>query len=241
MRLIKADNYEEMSRLAAKEVIGLVKENPEAVLGLATGSTPVGLYEELVNDHKSNGTSYKWVRTVNLDEYAGISQDDSNSYYTFMRSHLFSHIDIDEKNTHIPNGEAESLPEECRRYEELIESLGGVDLQVLGIGVNGHIGFNEPGTSFDSGVHVEQLDQSTRKANSRFFDSLDAVPEEALTMGIGNILKSRKILLLASGSSKAEAIKQLLEGSVSEAFPASVLKNHSDVTLIADRDALKAL
>ncbi|MFD2970788.1 glucosamine-6-phosphate deaminase [Peribacillus deserti] len=239
MHVIRAENYEEMGRIAAKKVIKLIKEHPAAVLGLATGSTPVGLYRELIQDYRQNGTSYRSVRTVNLDEYVGLDQTDHNSYFSFMREMLFSHIDIKEQNTNIPNGKADSLEEECLRYDRLITDLGGVDLQVLGIGRNGHIGFNEPGTSFESNVHVVQLDQSTREANSRFFDSIDSVPSEALTMGIATILRSKEILLLASGASKAEAIKQLFEGSVSEEFPASILKNHPNVTLIADQDALQ--
>ncbi|PLT29075.1 glucosamine-6-phosphate deaminase [Peribacillus deserti] len=239
MHVIKAESFEEMSRIAANKVMNLVKEKPSAVLGLATGSTPVGLYRELIQDHRQNGTSYQDVRTVNLDEYVGLEPSSHNSYASFMRDMFFSHIDIAEQNTHIPNGKAGSLEEECQRYDKLIEGLGGVDLQVLGIGRNGHIGFNEPGTSFESTVHVVQLDQSTREANSRFFDSIDSVPREAITMGIASILKSKEILLLASGASKAEAIKQLFEDSVSEQFPASALKTHHNVTLIADQDALQ--
>ncbi|WP_245602208.1 glucosamine-6-phosphate deaminase [Peribacillus kribbensis] len=239
IKIIQADHYEEMSRLAAAQVIQLVKAKPDAVLGLATGGTPIGLYRELIEDFRANGTSYEGIHTINLDEYVGMTAENSNSYASFMKENLFSHINIKPENTNIPNGSAENLEDECKRYDALIESFNGADLQVLGIGRNGHIGFNEPGTSFSSHVHIVELSQNTREANARYFPSMDEVPEKALTMGIASILKSREILLLASGHTKAQAIKELLEGSVSEDFPASALKNHQKVTLIADQDALQ--
>ncbi|MGM9926284.1 MAG: glucosamine-6-phosphate deaminase [Bacillus sp. (in: firmicutes)] len=239
--IIRVDNYEEMSRLAAQKVIRKVTEKPDAVLGLATGSSPVGLYKELIDDHKETGTSYKEIKTVNLDEYVGLDRDDRNSYFTFMREKLFNYIDINLNQTNIPNGKAEDMEEEARRYEACIEALGGIDLQILGIGGNGHIGFNEPGTSFNSTTHVIELAESTRKANSRYFNSLEEVPKYAVTMGIESIMKSKEILLLASGASKAEAMKRLVHGEISEDFPASVLRLHNKVTIIADQDALQLL
>ncbi|RDI41390.1 glucosamine-6-phosphate deaminase [Falsibacillus pallidus] len=241
MNIIETANYEEMSRKAADYLVKLVSAKKDAVLGLATGSTPHGLYSEMVEDHKMNGTSYEQIRTVNLDEYIGLPSTDPNSYHTFMRKRLFDWIDIKSENTHIPNGQAGSLEKECLRYEQMIENLGGIDLQVLGIGHNGHIGFNEPGTSFNSSTHVVELAESTKKANSRFFASLDEVPTQAITMGIKTIMKSKEILLLVSGSSKAETLQKLIHGPFTEDFPASILQRHPNVTIIADQDALSLL
>lgn len=241
MKIIRTADYQKMSAKAAELILEKIRSNPQLTLGLATGSTPEGLYEELIRDHREKGTSYQSVHTVNLDEYTGIKRDDPNSYYYFMSEHLFEHIDIPAEQTHLPNGSAENLDAECSRYEKVIEQLGGVDVQVLGIGVNGHIGFNEPGTSFDSRTHIVELDESTRKANARFFNSLDEVPTHAITMGIRSILDSKEIILLASGESKAEAIARLVGGEVDEEFPASALKQHQNVTIIADQDALKLI
>ncbi|WP_042349705.1 glucosamine-6-phosphate deaminase [Bacillus massiliigorillae] len=239
--IIHAENYEEMSRIAAKRMIGLVKRKPNAVLGLATGSTPEGLYKLLIEDHKENGTSYKGVKTVNLDEYMGLDRNDKNSYFTFMREHLFNHIDVNLDNTNVPNGMATNMEEEAVRYENYIHEIGGVDLQILGIGHNGHIGFNEPGTSFESKTHVIELAERTREANARYFNSMDEVPTHAITMGIQSIMDSEEIILLASGASKAEAIKRLVCGEITEDFPASALRLHSKVTIIADEEALSLI
>ena len=239
MKVIRVKDYQELGKKAAAILIEHVKANPDAVLGLATGSTPQTTYRELIRDHKENGTSYRNVTTVNLDEYIGLSPEDPNSYHYFMKKELFDAIDIMKENTHLPNGEAADLEAECRRYDELIRSVGGIDLQLLGIGRNGHIGFNEPGTSFQTRTHVVMLAEDTRKANARFFPSLDAVPKSAITMGIQNILESRRILLLASGPAKAEAMARLLnQREITEAFPASCLHLHDDVTVIADEAAL---
>ena len=194
-------------------------------------------YKELIQLHKSNQLSFKQVRTVNLDEYAGLEPEDENSYMTYMKRQLFDHIDIPEGQYHLPNGNASNLTEECLSYEKLIQELGGIDLQLLGIGQNGHIGFNEPGTPFDSKTHVVQLDENTRQANARYFSSIDEVPKEAITMGIQSILSSKKILLLASGTYKAEVIKYLEQAEIHPDFPASALKLHSDVTIFIDKEA----
>lgn len=239
MNIIKAENYDEMSQMAANKIIEMVRTNPKVTIGLATGSTPKGVYKKLIEDHKAKGTTYKQVTTVNLDEYIGISRNNPNSYHFFMREHLFNHIDIPLEQTYIPDGMAKNLPLECTRFESVIQELGGVDLQLLGIGHNGHIGFNEPGTSFESRTHVVTLAESTRKANARFFPSLEEVPTHAITMGIATIMESKEIILLASGASKAEAIAKLVHGEVNENFPASVLKLHKNVTIIADKDALQ--
>lgn len=241
LKLITTSNYEELSQKAAGEIISRIQRNPSLNLGLATGSTPTGLYQELIKDHKQNQTSYKEINTFNLDEYMGIPKEDRNSYHYFMCEHLFEHIDIPLDQTHIPDGTAMDLDEECRRYEHFIEEHGGIDLQILGIGQNGHIGFNEPGTPFDSRTHIIDLSESTRKANSRFFESLEDVPKQAITMGIDSIMDSKEIFLLVSGSSKAKALARLMNGDVSEQFPASVLQNHPNVTIFADKEATALL
>ncbi|MFS8650304.1 MAG: glucosamine-6-phosphate deaminase [Caldibacillus sp.] len=238
MKVIRVKDYQAMSEKAKDFVLALVKNKPDAVLGLATGSTPEGLYQLLIDDHKKNGTSYKNITTFNLDEYIGLDGDHNQSYRYFMNEKLFNHIDIPLEQTHVPNGTASDLDEECQRYEALLKEKGGIDLQILGIGTNGHIGFNEPGTPFDSRTHVVELEESTRQANSRFFDSIDDVPTHAITMGVATILESRKIILLASGESKKEAIQKLLTEEPSEAFTASALLNHPDVTVIVDAEAL---
>jgi len=239
--IIKAENYEEMSRIAAEKVISKITEKPNAILGLATGSTPEGLYKLLIEDHQKHFTSYRYVKTVNLDEYVGLDKDDKNSYFTFMREKLFNHIDLDLNNTNIPDGTAANMEEEAARYEKYIDEIGGVDLQILGIGHNGHIGFNEPGTSFKSTTHLIKLAEKTREANARFFNSMDEVPTEAITMGIQSIMDSKEIILLVSGASKAEALKNLVYGEITEDFPASVLRLHNKVTIIADQDALQLI
>ncbi|HET7626976.1 MAG TPA: glucosamine-6-phosphate deaminase [Bacillales bacterium] len=241
MKCLPVQDEKEMSKAAAEIIIGLVKEQPELHLGLATGCTPQGTYAELVRDHKKNGTSYRHATTLNLDEYVGLPRENRHSFYQFMDVHLFRHLDLCSENVHIPNGCAEDLDVECRRYDSLIAKTGGADLQLLGIGRNGHIGFNEPGTSFASETHVVRLTDSTRKANARFFPRLDDVPHQAITMGIRSIFRSKTILLLASGEQKAPAIARLFNGGIDESFPASVLKSHPDATIIADRDACRLL
>lgn len=234
MKLIFAKNYQELSKKGAQIVIETVQKKPDAILGLATGSTPIGLYKELVADHWHNGTSYRKVRSFNLDEYVGLEATHSQSYHYYMNHHLFSRIDILPENTFIPNGKAEDMQEECSQYDELVKEKGGIDLQILGIGRNGHIGFNEPGTPFSSRTHIVRLTENTRQANSRFFSSMDEVPTHAITMGIQTILESRKILLLVSGQAKVDALNRLLTGEVDEQFPASALNLHDDVTIITD-------
>ncbi|MDQ0155515.1 glucosamine-6-phosphate deaminase [Robertmurraya andreesenii] len=238
MNLIEVKDYEEMSERAARYIIEKVRQAKTLNLGLATGGTPVGTYKNLIADHKENGTSYQNVTTFNLDEYVGLSGDDRNSYRFYMNEELFSHIDVVQANTHIPRGDAPDMQQECLNYEKLIAEHGGIDLQLLGIGTNGHIGFNEPGTSFDSATHLVDLAESTREANARYFSSLAEVPTKAITMGIATIMKSKEILLLISGQSKREALSNLLHGEVNENFPASALRNHPCVTIIADNAAI---
>ncbi|MED3622979.1 glucosamine-6-phosphate deaminase [Bacillus thermocopriae] len=241
MKLIEVKDYNEMSQKAAEYIIEKVRNYPRINLGLATGGTPVGTYKILIEDHQKNGTSYQEVTTFNLDEYIGLSGNNPNSYRYFMNEKLFNHLDINKNNTFIPSGVAKDIQAECLRYEQLITQHGGVDLQLLGIGQNGHIGFNEPGTSFQSNTHVVDLAPSTIKANARFFDNEEEVPTKAITMGIATIMKSKEILLLVSGESKNDAMHKLWNGEVTESFPASILKNHPYVTIIADQAAVAGL
>ncbi|PLT29867.1 glucosamine-6-phosphate deaminase [Peribacillus deserti] len=241
MRLVKVKGYEEMSAFAAGRILEKIKGSQEVTLGLATGGTPVRMYELLVQDYKRNQTSYRHVFTYNLDEYAGIPSDHPNSYYQFMFQHFFNHVNIPKENIHIPQGLTTDLHQEAKRYEKLIDKISGVDLQILGIGENGHIGFNEPGTPFTKETHVIELTESTRQANARYFDHEDEVPTHAITMGIATILKSKEILLLASGDKKAEAIYQMFSKDHDVECPASALKTHPNVLVIADEKAAARL
>ncbi len=236
MKVIVAKNYEEMSQKAFEIMHGVVTANPSAVLGLATGSTPIGLYKKMIEDHEKNGTSYKNIHTVNLDEYAGLDYSSDQSYVYFMRHNLFDHIDIDLKNTNIENGKAVNRAAECERYNKLLETMQQ-DLQVLGIGSNGHIAFNEPGTPFGSVTHIVDLTESTIKDNSRLFENIEDVPRQAFTMGLKNIMNAKKILIMANGENKARAVYGLVAGEVTENLPASILQLHPDCTLVCDNEA----
>lgn len=229
---IQAKDYEELSKKACELFVQQLKVKPNSVIGLATGSTPIGLYEELVKQYQSGNISFKDVISFNLDEYVGIDPNNEASYHYFMNHHLFQHIDIQKENIHIPEGYSTDLEKVCSAYEEKIDVVGGIDIQVLGIGVNGHIGFNEPGTPFDSKTHVVQLAESTIKSNQRFFEKPEDMPRSAITMGIQSILKAKKILLLISGTAKQEAYNRLRSGEITEELPASVLHRHHDVTVI---------
>ena len=238
MNVIKVKDYEEMSEKATELIIERINTLDNPVLGLATGSTPEGLYQRLIEKNKQGEVSFEKVTTFNLDEYVGLDQNDPNSYYYFMNEKLFRHVDIAMDRVHIPNGVTADLEKECLEHEHVIEQAGGIDVQVLGIGTNGHIGFNEPGTPFSSKTHVVDLEQSTIQANARFFSSIDEVPTQAVSMGIKTIMNSKEILLLVSGEAKADAMAKLLIGEVSEDFPASILKKHEQVTVIVDEAAL---
>ncbi|WP_181349066.1 glucosamine-6-phosphate deaminase [Thalassobacillus sp. CUG 92003] len=237
MNVIITEDYDTLSEQSADIITNHVTGLEAPVLGLATGSTPLGTYNRLAARQAIAPIDYRHVSTINLDEYVGLGKAHPQSYHAFMKEKLFDHIEIPEANTHIPDGLAENRQAECERYEQLIDSIGPPDLQVLGIGHNGHIGFNEPGTSFQSETHVVNLAPSTREANARFFSSSEEVPCQAITMGIKSIMKSRKIVLLASGQSKAKAIERLFQEEPNEAFPASVLNQHPNVTLIVDQEA----
>lgn len=231
MRIIKTKTYEEMSAIAAGIIGGQVLLKPNCVLGLATGSSPIGAYKDLVKSYEDGILDFSEVRTVNLDEYCGLDGTNPNSYRYFMNDNLFDHVNIDKANTHVPNGHADDLEEEAVRYESFIQSLGGIDLQLLGIGHNGHIGFNEPMDNFPATVHTVQLTESTINANSRLFERREDVPTQAITMGIGTIMKAKKILLIA-GPDKAEIVEKACFGKVTPEVPASVLQLHPDVTVI---------
>lgn len=240
MKVIIVDNYEEMSRVAADIVADVVKSTPNPVLGLATGSTPIGMYDILANYFRNKQLSFANTSSVNLDEYVGLGADSDQSYVYFMAHNFFDKIDINKQNTHIPNGLAKDLPEECERYTKFVHQHPQ-DIQILGIGSNGHIGFNEPNTPFDSHTHVVKLAESTVKDNSRLFANIDDVPRSALTMGIGDIMQAKKILLLASGANKAKAVAALVNGEVTEQVPASVLQRHPDCIVIVDNAAAELI
>ena len=237
MRIIVCENYEELSEKAAQIVASQIILKPDCTLGLATGATPVGLYDKLIERFNRGELDFSLVKTFNLDEYYPIKRANTQSYYHFMWEHLFSRVNINPENTHIPDGEAPDPAAECARYEKMIAAEGGVDLQILGIGKNGHIGFNEPGTPLDSRTHLTDLTSSTINANSRYFDSPDDVPKQALTMGVATILKAKKIVLVASGASKSRAVSELIAGGVNPDMPASALNTHPDVVLICDKNA----
>lgn len=237
MELIVASSYEEMSRLAADMLSGIVSAKPNCVLGLATGTTPIGLYADLVSDYEAGKISFAGVTTFNLDEYRGLDGDHPQSYRYFMRHNLFDHVDIDLARTHTPDVACADEKEASDAYEHAIAEAGGVDIQLLGIGHNGHIGFNEPGEEFSKVTHTVKLTSTTRYANSRLFDSIDEVPTEARTMGIGTIMRARKILLVANGEGKARIVKEAIEGPVTPKVPASILQFHPDVTVIVDPQA----
>ena len=241
MRIYKGKDYADMSRKAANIISAQVIMKPDCVLGLATGSTPIGLYQQLVAWYEKGDLDFSEVRTVNLDEYKGLSCENDQSYYYFMHHNLFDHVNLPAENSHLPNGMEPDSDKECRRYSELIRSMGGVDLQLLGIGHNGHIGFNEPGDAFDNDVHCVDLTQSTIEANKRFFASADDVPKQAYTMGIKTIMQAKKILIVASGEDKADIVRDAFFGPITPKVPASVLQLHNDVTLVADEAALSKI
>lgn len=238
MQVIVLENYEEVSKKAFEVMKEVVVNKPNAVLGLATGSSPIGLYENMIKDHKDNGTSYAQCKSFNLDEYVGIDRNHEQSYWTFMHENLFHGIDIKEENVNVPYGNTKA---DCEAYEKAMENVS-VDVQVLGIGANGHIGFNEPGTSFDEETHIVELTEKTRLDNARFFeDDVNNVPTHAITMGIATIMKAKKVLLVATGANKADAVNAMVNEKADIECPASVLQNHKDVVVIVDKAAASKL
>ena len=240
MKVIIAKDYDDMSKKAYEVMKSVVTAKDDAILGLATGSSPIGLYKCMIEDYEKGNVSYKKVHSVNLDEYIGQGVGDEQSYVEFMRNNLFNHIDIDIKNTDLPSGKAADMQKECDRYNKKLDGLSQ-DIQVLGIGSNGHIGFNEPNTPFGSETHVVDLTANTIKDNARFFKSIDEVPTQAISMGIKNVMHAKKILLVASGANKADAIKATVEGPVTETVPASVLQLHPDCYIVVDEAAASKL
>ena len=238
MRIIRTKNYDEMSRKAAAIIAAQVIHKPDCVLGLATGGTPVGTYKNLVEWYKSGDLDFSEVSTVNLDEYRGLPREHRESYWSFMHRNLFDHVNIPQDRINLPDGTNMDADAECKRYDAVIASMGGVDLQLLGIGHDGHIGFNEPSDSFDMGTHCVDLTEETIEANKRFFASRDEVPRQAYTMGTHTIMSARKVLMIVSGRDKAEIIKKAFFGPVTPHVPASILQMHPNFVLVADEDAL---
>lgn len=237
MNVLIYDTEEQIGIAAGNYMCGQVLQKPNSVLGLATGSTPLKPYSQMIELYKKGVVDFSKVTTFNLDEYVNLDVNDKNSYHTFMHENLFDHINIPEENINFLDGNASDPEEECKRYEEKIKAAGGIDIQLLGIGSNGHIAFNEPADCFQRWSHVVTLKKSTVSDNSRFFKSIDEVPTQALTMGIGSIMQAKKILIIAIGENKAKAIKQLIDGNVTPMCPASVLQFHTDVTLMLDKAA----
>lgn len=237
MRIIVEKDYQAMSKKAALMLASQITLKPNSNIGLATGDTPLGMYKRLIEMYKEEEIDFCEVKTFNLDEYCGLEAENKNSYHYYMENNFFKDINIKNYNTHIPDGRADDLKKECIRYEKLIQNSGGIDLQILGIGSNGHIGFNEPSEKLNVNTDIVTLKEETRESNSRFFENKEKVPKKAISMGMGTILKSNRIILLASGKNKAEAIKNTVSGSISTQVPASLLQTHPQITLIIDEDA----
>lgn len=241
MRIIKVKDYQEMSKKAAALIAAQVVAKPDCVLGLATGSSPIGTYDKLTELYEEGMLDFSEVHSVNLDEYRGLDHENDQSYYYFMHKNLFSRVNIDVDNTNVPNGMEPDAEKECSRYEALIEELGGIDLQLLGLGHDGHIGFNEPAAEFAKMTNCVDLTEMTIEANKRFFASVDDVPRQAYTMGIGTIMKAKKIVVVVSGEDKAEIVAKAFAGEVTPYVPASILQFHPDVTIVADEAALSKM
>lgn len=237
MRVFICDDYNEMSKKAANMVAGQIFIKPDSVIGLATGSTPLQMYKELIKMYEEENLDFRDVTTFNLDEYIGLKKDDVNSYNYYMMENFFKHINIRMNNVYIPDGKAPDIDIECEQYEEKIEEKGGIDLQVLGIGNNGHIGFNEPDLKFEATTHLVKLDEMTIEANSRFFSSIEEVPKHAISMGIKTIMHSRKIVLLANGMNKAETVYKAMFGPITPEVPASILQLHPDANIFLEKEA----
>lgn len=241
MRVIRARDYREMSRKAASLISAQVILKPNAVLGLATGSTPIGIYEQLVDWYQKGDIDFSDLLSVNLDEYCGLSADHPESYHYYMQKYFFSHVNIQPQHTFLPDGMENDTQKECARYSALIRSLGGIDLQLLGLGHNGHIGFNEPSDHFSADVHVVNLAESTIQANKRFFGSVDEVPRQAYTMGIRTIFQAKRIVMVVSGKDKASIVREAFWGKITPAIPASILQLHPNIWLVGDVEALSEI
>lgn len=238
MRIIRTKDYEDMSRKAANIIGALVVTKPDCVLGLATGSSPIGTYRNLVEGYKNGDLDFSRVKSVNLDEYKGLPKENEQSYFYFMNDNFFKHVNIDPANTHLPDGTEPDSEKACSEYDKVIASMGGVDLQLLGLGHDGHIGFNEPNDEFDKETHCVDLTQMTIEANKRFFDSIDDVPKQAYTMGIATIMRAKTVLMVVSGEDKAQILKDAFFGPIKPEVPASILQLHPNFILVADEAAL---
>jgi len=241
MRIYKEQDYTAVSRRTANLISAQIIAKPDSVIGLATGSSPIGAYKQLIEWYKKGDLDFNEVISVNLDEYVGLTQKDPQSYHYFMKEHLFSFINIKSENTHIPNGTAKNSAEACKNYDAFLESIGGTDLQLLGIGQNGHIGFNEPGKYFEKNTHVVNLTRNTIEANSRLFEHIEDVPKKAITMGIQTILQAAKIVLVVTGKEKAKAVYQSIMEPITPSVPASILQLHKDVSIVGDLEALSLI
>ncbi|MFC1562942.1 glucosamine-6-phosphate deaminase [candidate division KSB1 bacterium] len=241
MEVIIRENYEEISKYAASVIADQIRRKPDSVIGLATGSTPLGTYKELINLYKNGEIDFSKVTSFNLDEYVNLQPDHSQSYYYFMKKNLFDHINIKPENYFLPDGMAKDIPQSCSEYEKNIKEHGGIDIQILGIGSNGHIAFNEPGSSLGSRTRIKTLNESTIKDNSRFFENIDEVPRYAITMGIGTIMESHAIILLASGENKAEAIAKTIEGPITAMVPATIVQLHQKATIVIEKETASKL
>ncbi len=242
MKVITLENGIEISKEAAKIIINQINKNKGSVIGFATGASPVETYKRIIESYENGEVSLAHITTFNLDEYVGLERENVNSYFYFMKDNLFGKTDVNFENVNFLSGKADNIEEECKRYSEKIKESGGIDVQILGIGTNGHIGFNEPGEDFADGPFAVKLTKSTIEANSKYFEAVgDKMPEYALTMGIGDIMRAKKIVLIATGSSKAEAVKKLVKGGVNPSCPASILKLHGDVTVFLDKDSAALL
>ena len=238
MRIVRAKDYDDMSRKAGNIMAAQVVAKPDCVLGLATGSTPIGAYKRLIEGYEAGDIDFSQVKTYNLDEYRGLPGDHDQSYRYFMNVNLFDHVNIDKANTHVPDGLMEDYEAACAEYDAAVAAAGGQDLQLLGIGNNGHIGFNEPGDAFVKGTHCVDLTESTIQANSRLFDSIDDVPRQAYTMGIGTIMAAKMVLVMANGEVKAQAVHDMIYGPITPSCQASILQLHPNVVVVADEAAL---
>ncbi len=237
MNVYVFDNYDKMSEKGANILAGQIHLKPDSILGLATGSTPIGTYDGLISMYKAGEIDFSDVRSFNLDEYYPIEPTNDQSYAYFMNEHLFKHINMAKENIHIPAGNVADIEKECEKYDNMMEEAGLVDVQILGIGTNGHIGFNEPDDKFEKGTHKVDLDEETIKSNARFFEKIDDVPRQAISMGIGNIMRAKKVVLMASGENKAKIIKEMILGDITPRVPASILQLHPDVTILLDKEA----
>lgn len=241
MKIYFAENYNDMSRKAANIISAQIILKPDSVLGLATGSSPLGVYSQLIDWYTKGDLDFSQVKSINLDEYKGLTPDNDQSYQYFMNENLFKHVNIKPENTFIPNGLAADAVSECQRYDHIIAGCGGVDMQLLGLGFNGHIGFNEPSNTFEKSTHLVSLTESTIQANKRFFENESDVPKQAFTMGIGSIMQAKSIIVIVSGKGKAEIVKQAFFGPITPEVPASILQLHNNVTLVGDNDALSLI